>query len=134
MFRCPIRVDAPIYLYAPYLPCTSVCPPILHVPQMSWGLWGASVHPICLEVFEGISTSLRHFCVCQYIHCLTIHYSHTSHSSSLGVASLLALMSMDFCSASCCCSFLCSVFIMSQAFTTMATTTTPLVTIVCSSM
>ena len=81
-------------------------------PHMSWGLLG------------GISTSARHFCVFQYIHCLSVHNSHTSCSQSLWITSLVDWMPMDVGYASCCCSFLCSVLIMSQASTTMAKTTT----------
>ena len=64
---------------------------------------------------------------------LTAHNSHTSCSPSFWVALLLDWMPMDVCYASCCCSFLCSVFIISPAPATMAMTTTPLVTVVCSS-
>ena len=87
--------------------------------------------PYVLESLGVISTSVRHFCVCQYIHCLLVHTSHTSCSPSLWAASLLDWMSMDVYYVSCCCSILCRVFIMSPASTTMALTTTPLVTVVC---
>ena len=131
MFGCPNTSRHPLCVHMPpYLPSTSVCPPILYVPQMSWELLGGICTPhMSWGLCKGISISVRHFCVCQYIHCLTVYNSHTSCSPSLWIASLLDWMLMDVCHASCCCSFLCCVFIMSQASATMAMTTSPLVTI-----
>ena len=108
--------------------------PIPYAPHMAWGLGRRLYTTYVLGSFRGISTSVRHFCVCQYIHLSSQFISHTSCFPSLWVASLLDWMSMDVCYASCCCSFLCSVFIMSQVSTTMAMTTTPPVTAVCSGM
>ena len=63
----PICLDAsyvwhPPHVYMPLMfSCTSVCAQgYLHV------IWG--IHPICWGL-GGISTSVRHFGVCQYIHC-----------------------------------------------------------------
>ena len=118
----PPYIHMPLHTPIPYVPHMSwglggIC--TLH---MSWGLWGASIH------LSGISVSVS------TLNCLSAHNSPTSCSPSLLIASLLDWMPMDVCNASCCCSFLCSVIIMSQAYTTMAITTTPLVTVVCSSM
>ena len=99
---------------------------------MIWG-WGHLYTPYVWDLLGGISTFFWHFGVSQYIHCLSVHNSHVSCSPSLPVASLLDLMLMVVCYASCCCTFLCS-FIMSQASPTTAMTTTPLVTVVSSGM
>ena len=64
---------------------------------------GASVHPICLGSFGGISTSIRHPFISP-----SVHNSHTSCSPSLWVASVLNWMPVDICYASCSSSFLCS--------------------------
>ena len=121
----------PVHLYAPIPPLYICMFSLYYMFSKCHGDFGE--HLYTPYVFGGISTSVRHFCVCQYIHCLSVHNSHTSCSSSLWVASLLEWMPMYVCYASYCRTFLCSVFIMSQASTTMATTTTPLVTAVCSS-
>ena len=95
----------------------------IFTPHMSWGLLG------------GIHTSLRHFCVCWYIQWPLVHYSHTSYSWSLWVASFLDGMPMDVCYTSWCWLVpFCSVSIMSEASTTKAMTTTPPVIVVSSSM
>ena len=112
--------EYPRHLYAPMLSCTCVC-----FPHMIW--MGGIYAPVCLGL-GGSAHHVRHFSVCQYIHCLLVHQSHASCSPSLWVASLLDWMLMDVCYVSCCCTFLCS-FIMSQASTTMAMTTTPPMTV-----
>ena len=63
---------------------------------------------------------------------ILVHVSTSIASQSLGYF-LLDWILLDICYASCCCTFLCS-FIMFQVSTTMATTTTPLVTVVSSGM
>ena len=57
---------------------------------MSWGLLGS------------ISTSVRQFSVCQYIHFPLVYNSYTSFSPSLLVASFLDWMPKNVCYASCC--------------------------------
>ena len=85
-----------------------------------WG-WEASIHPIWLG-------SEGHQLICQAFWCLSVH----PLSQSVGCF-LLDWILLDVCYASCCCTFLCIV-IMSQASTTIAMTTTPLVTVVSSNM
>ena len=122
-----------IHLYALHTPCTSVCSPYTIYSPYVMGLGGHLYTPYVLGVFWGASVHLSDISVSTDASiCLSVNNSHTSCSPSLWVASLLDWMPMDVCYASCCCSFLCSVFIMSQAFTTMAMTTTPPVTVVCS--
>ena len=132
-------------LYAPYIctppyiqillhtPCTSVCSPYTICSPYVMKTWGHLYTSYVLGSFGGHQYICQAFCICQYI-----HFPHSSYQSYqllplLWVDSLLDWMPMDVFYASWCCSFLCSVFIMSQASTTMAMTTTPQVTVVCSS-
>ena len=76
--------------------------------------------------FGGISTSVRHFCVCQYIHFPLVHKSYQVLPIIVGCffpgldayGCMLCFMLLTF-------SFLCSVFIMCLASTTTAMTATP---------
>ena len=61
-FICPV-----VHLYAS-ISCTSAFLPISYVPHMSWALEGHMYTPYILGSFGGISTSIRHFSVYQYIH------------------------------------------------------------------
>ena len=124
---CPYTLHSSVCLHIPPVhlcsPCTIRCPYVMGLggictPHLSWSLLG--VH------LSGISGLLVHPFASQFI-------SHAICFPSLWIASLLDWMDMDVCYASYCWSFLC-VFIMSQAFPTMAMTTTPPVTVVCSGM
>ena len=122
-----------------YIPHTTVCssiPP--SIPHMLWGLWGSLYTPYIMGIL-GVSVHQytdRHFCVCQYIHLplrteqsywlLTIIVGHFSNGWE-AYGCMLSFMLFT-------CSFLCSVFNLSQASATMTMTTTPPVTVVCSSI
>ena len=63
--ECPLYICTPsIHLYAPctpvcpHTPCTSVCSPYTICSPYVIGTCGASVHPICLGVFWGLSVHL----------------------------------------------------------------------------
>ena len=83
LFGCLIYLDTP---------CMSVCchtftvhlyVPLYHMFPTFCGNLGAPVHPICLGVFRSDQSTVRHFCACQYIHCLSVHNSHISPSQSM---------------------------------------------------
>ena len=124
---CPLYNCTPHTSIHPHTPCMSYVLCCLYV----MGAWGHLYIPYVLGSFGGISTSLRHFSVCQYIHCLSVNNSHASCFPSFGLLLTGLDAPMDVLYASCCCSFLCS-FIMSQASTTMVITSTPPVTVVSS--
>ena len=94
----------------------------LYTPYVMGSFEGVSVH--LLGISESISTSI----------CPSVYNSHTSFSPSLWVVSLMDWMPMDVYYASCC--WLVPLFVvflfMSEASTTMALTTTALVSVVCS--
>ena len=105
--------------------CMPPCFPVhLYVSRqylhMIWG-WGHPPH--MFGALGEISTSVRHFGVCQYIHCF----------QSVGCFLLDWIILLDVCYALCCCTFLCN-FIMSQVSTTSAMTSMPPVTVVSSGM
>ena len=88
------------HLYALLYACTSpyVCiPTYVCTPPYTLYICMFS-HTICSPCvmrtwrsFGDIITSVRHFCVCQYIHCLSIHNSHTSYSPSFVACFLTGL-------------------------------------------
>ena len=121
----------PILPYAPHHSCTSVCSPIPYVPHMSLRLGGQLYTPYVLGVL-GASVHLSGISVPRYIHLLlSLEQSNQLFPIIVGCF-LLVRTSMDVCYALCCCSFHSHALIMSQASTTMAMTTTSLVTEVCS--
>ena len=96
MFVHPQYVCMSLHMFVhPHTPLTAV----FYVPYMSWGLGGASVHPIHIGVFWG------HQFICQAFWCLlvhplpSVHNSHASCSPLLWVAFLLGWMPMDVCYA-----------------------------------
>ena len=122
----PIHSESPICLNAPQ---TSVCTPAhLYVFPIRYGDSGCICTSHMFWGLGGHQHSVRHFCVCQYISCLSIPNSHSSCSPSLWVASLLDWIFMDISYAVV---LFFVVFIMSQA-STMAMVTTPLMTVVSS--
>ena len=70
-------------------PCTSICFSLYHMFPICHGDLGASLHPMSWVFLGCISMSIRNFCICWYIHCFSIHNSHTRCSPSLWVVSLL---------------------------------------------
>ena len=79
--------------------------PVYHyLSHMSWGLGGICTPHMSWHLSGGIGTSvhLSDISVSQYIHCSSVHNSHTSCSPSFWVVSILDWMPMDLCSASCC--------------------------------
>ena len=118
----------PVHLYAPVYICMSPYTSMLPMchgdsggicsPHMSWGLLGQHLY---------ITTSVRHFCVCQYIHLLlSSQWSYPLLPIIVGCFSngldaygyILSFLLLT-------CSFLCSVFIMSHASASKVMTTTP---------
>ena len=129
----PIHLDDPIYLYAPIPPVHLYVLLVPYVPHMSRGLGGNLYTPYNLGSFGGISTSVRHFGVCWYIHYLSVQKSHASAPHHCGfllywtwclwMSAMLHAVVPFFV-----------VFIMFKASTTMVMTTTPLVTVVSSGL
>ena len=67
----PIHLDAPTHLYAPRPPLY-IC--VFYMYPKCHGDFGGHLYT-SLSCGD-ISTSFRHFCVCQYIHCLSVHKSY----------------------------------------------------------
>ena len=133
----------PVFLYPLYIctPHTSVPPypkyicmfSVYHMFPICHGDLRASVHPICLGVFWGASVHPSGIlvAVCTSI-CPLVHNSDTCCSPSLWVASLLDWILWMSALLHAVVPFF-TFFIMAQGSTTMAMTTTPLVTVVFSS-
>ena len=125
MFVHPlIHPYSPCTSVCPHTPCTSVCPPYTIC---------ISVHPICLEIFWGVSVHMSGISVSVSTSiCLSVNKSHVSCTPSLWLLPYWTgwlwmsaiLLAVPFFVA----------FIMSQASTTLATNTTPPVTVVSSGM
>ena len=130
----------PPYIFIP--PCMAICPSVHHMSPYTpvcstcHGDFGGICTPHMSWEFSGhlyIGTSIRHFCVCQYI-CLPLS-SYKSHQLlpisvghfSTGLDAYRCMLSFMLLT------FLCSVFILSQGSATTAMITTTPVTVVCSS-
>ena len=125
----------PLYVCVPH---TSICPPIHH-GDIGGHLY-ISQTLLCLLVHPFVYQFILVIPVAQH-HCGSLAVSFMAGFSTYLFWVLFFLLCWTrglwmYAQATCCLLvlFLCSVFIMSQASATMATTTTPTVTVVCSSI
>ena len=109
--------------------CTSVCCPYSICSPYVMGTWGASIQPICLGVFGG------HQYICQAFLWLSVHPFASKFITVILAASHHCglLLYWTGCQLMSALLPFFVVFIMSHASITTAMTTTPPVTLVCSS-
>ena len=120
----PINLCVPIHPYAHIPPIHLYFLPIPYIPHMSWRHGAICTPHMSWGLLRGISTSVSISVSVSTSIYLSVYNSHTSCLSywtgCLWMSAMLHAVVPFFV-----------VFIMSQASTTMAMTTTPLVTVVC---